>query len=115
MAVIAKNKGPLYFQPESIITNGRAIIKFNSWPFSVCTKIQPVAIKVSRPLLDIFVTTAEASYWTNFFFYLFSPCTVYTLHFLPAREKKGTTDAEFAEKIRQDVASALKVVFNLMK
>lgn len=107
--VISKNKEPLYFQPESTITNGKALIKFNTWPFTLCTKIQPITIKVYRPLLDISVTTATGSYWTNFFYYLFCPCTIYTLEFLNACEKKGLTDAQFAEKIRQDIASSLNV------
>lgn len=107
--MISNNKERLYFQPESTITNGRALIKFNTWPFSICAKVQPITIKVYRPMLGISVTTATATYWTNFFFYLFCPCTIYTLQFLSASEKKGHNDAEFAEKIRKDIATSLKV------
>lgn len=107
--MISNNKEPLYFQPESSITNGKALIKFNTWPFSICTKVQPITINVYRPMLGISVTTASGTYWTNFFFYLFCPCTIYNLKFISACEKKGLTDAEFAEKIRNDLASSLKV------
>lgn len=40
---------------------------------------------------------------------MFSPATIYNLHFLPVLEKKNLTDAEFAEIVRQNIATMLKV------
>ncbi|KAJ8955974.1 hypothetical protein NQ318_006245 [Aromia moschata] len=40
---------------------------------------------------------------------MFSPCTNYKLKFLSPLEKKSHSDAEFAEVVRQNIATALKV------
>lgn len=102
-------KVPVYFRPEAKITNGRALLKFKTYPFSFSSKVQPLCIEISRPYLGISVSTLGAGYWDNLFFFMFSPITVYNLEFLPVVEKKSYTDAEFAEAVRQNISSALKV------
>ncbi|XP_072263106.1 lipid droplet-regulating VLDL assembly factor AUP1 [Pyxicephalus adspersus] len=43
---------PLLLFPEEEMTNGQAgLLQFSSWPFSLSDAIQPLALRVSRPLL----------------------------------------------------------------
>lgn len=104
------NIQPLYIHPEGVSTNGRALLKFETWPFQHVERVQPIAITIARPTpLNIAVSTIEGTYLTDLFFYLFSPYTVYELTFLPICEKKSMGDEEFAEKIRRDIAQCLQI------
>lgn len=111
LRLVTEEKVPVYFRPEAKITNGRALLKFKSYPFSFSSKVQPLCIEVSRPYLGISVCTLGSGYWDNVFFFLFSPMTVYNVQFLPVLEKKNLSDADFAEIVRQNISSALKVFF----
>ncbi|KRT82808.1 hypothetical protein AMK59_3061 [Oryctes borbonicus] len=107
--VVSESKVPIYFQPESIITNGRALLKFSIWPFTLCNKVQPVTITINRPGLDIPISTIYSGYWSDLFFFMFVPCTVYRIKFLPAVEKKGLSEETFINKVRLNIANDLKV------
>ncbi|EFA08762.1 lipid droplet-regulating VLDL assembly factor AUP1 [Tribolium castaneum] len=106
---LSEQQIPVHFTPEEKITNGKALLKFKSYPFSLTNKVQPVCISIERPFLDLSVTTLRSSYWTDVLFYMFSPLTNYKLKFLPPLEKKSVAEAEFSEIVRQNIASALKV------
>ncbi|KAJ8964301.1 hypothetical protein NQ314_005001 [Rhamnusium bicolor] len=106
---ISEKKLPVYFAPEGKLTNGKALIKFKSYPFQFTPKVQPVCISIERPFLDISVTTLGSSYFSDVFFFMFSPLTNYKLKFLSPLEKKIQSDSEFAEIVRQNIAAALKV------
>lgn len=106
---ISEKKIPLYFSPEGKPTNGKALIKFKSYPFQFATKVQPICITVERPFLNISVTTLGSSYFSDVFFFMFSPLTNYRLQFLSPLEKKNHSDSEFAEIVRQNIATELKV------
>lgn len=110
LRLISEEKIPAYFRPEAKITNGRALLKFKTYPFTFSTKVQPLCIEISRPYLGISVCTLGSGYWDNVFFFMFSPITVYTLEFLPVLEKKHVSDAAFAEIVRQNISLALKVL-----
>lgn len=107
---IVNNSVPLLFQPENKITNGETLLKFKEWPFSLTNEVQPVFLKVYRPVFDISVTTIESSYWSDIFWYLFSPYTIYHLSFLPVTEKGELTDSEYADEVRKSMAIAMKVI-----
>ncbi|KAG5887830.1 hypothetical protein JTB14_022688 [Gonioctena quinquepunctata] len=100
---------PLYFAPEGKPTNGKALLKFKTYPFEFTSKIQPICISIERPLLDISVTTLGTSYSSDLFYFMFCPITVYKLKFLTPLEKKCMPDTDFAEIVRKDIASALKI------
>ncbi|XP_044270985.1 lipid droplet-regulating VLDL assembly factor AUP1-like [Tribolium madens] len=106
---LSEQQVPIHFTPEEKITNGKALLKFKSYPFSLTNKVQPVCISIERPFLDLSVTTLGASYWTDVLFYMFSPLTNYKLKFLPPLEKKSLVETEYSEVVRQNIASALKV------
>lgn len=97
------------FQPENHITNGRTLLVFRDWPFSFSNEIQPIYLTVQRPVFDLAVHTVDSNYWTDMFWYLFSPYTVYTLCYLPVAEKGELNDVEFAEQVRQEMARGMKV------
>lgn len=106
---ISEQKIPVHFTPEEKVTNGKALLKFKTYPFFITNKVQPICISIERPFLHLAVTTLGSSYWTDVLFYMFSPLTRYKLKFLPPLEKKSVAEAEFSEIVRQNIASTLKV------
>ncbi|XP_012541641.1 ancient ubiquitous protein 1 [Monomorium pharaonis] len=94
-------------QPEFGTTNSRvALLKFNSWPFSIETSVQPVAIRASRSELVPVHLTALASTWlTEVFWFMFVPYTVFTLKYLKIR--RNPDHEILVREVEQDIADAL--------
>ncbi|XP_014895982.1 lipid droplet-regulating VLDL assembly factor AUP1 [Poecilia latipinna] len=101
---------PLLVFPEEDTTNGRAgLLKFSSWPFTLTDSIQPVALRVSRPLLSL--STIESSWLTDLLWTFFSPCTVYHVSWLPPVSRQdGESTQEFANKVQELLAIELGLV-----
>ncbi|XP_054890551.1 lipid droplet-regulating VLDL assembly factor AUP1 [Poeciliopsis prolifica] len=101
---------PLLVFPEEDTTNGRAgLLKFSSWPFTLTESIQPVALRVSRPLLSL--NTVESSWLTDLLWTFFSPCTVYHVSWLPPVSRQdGESTQEFANKVQELLAIELGLV-----
>lgn len=108
-AYFVEDTTSVLFQPENRITNGKAVLKFKDWPFGFINEVQPMYLQLRRPIFDISVRTITSSYWSDIFWYLFSPWTVYNVCFLPVVERDDATDTEFAEKVRRDIAAGLQV------
>ncbi|KAK4877069.1 hypothetical protein RN001_009575 [Aquatica leii] len=108
-STITENVVPIHFQPEFKQTNGKTVLKFKTWPFEICNRVQPICVEIARPFLDIKVSTFDSAYWTDTLAYLFSPCTNYKIRFLPVVERMNLSETEFAEKVREEIAHALKV------
>lgn len=100
---------PIHLQPELKQTNGKAILKFTTWPFQLCKQVQPICIEVSRPFLDIKISTFDSVYWTDTIMYLFSPYTSYKLRFLPIVDQFDLSEIQFSDKVRENIARALQV------
>lgn len=100
---------PLHFIPEGKPTNGKALLKFKTYPFEVTTKIQPICIIIERSIIDIATSTLGSNYFIDIFYFMFCPVTNYKLKFLASLEKKTISNEEFAEITRQNIALALKV------
>ncbi|KAJ3587399.1 hypothetical protein NHX12_010997 [Muraenolepis orangiensis] len=96
--------------PEEDTTNGRAgLLKFSSWPFSLTDPVQPVALRVTRPLLAL--STPDSSWLVELLWTFFVPCTVYHVSWLPPVSRQdGESVQEFANKIQKLLASELGVV-----
>ncbi|KAM4586663.1 lipid droplet-regulating VLDL assembly factor AUP1 isoform 1-T2 [Fundulus diaphanus] len=101
---------PLLVFPEEDTTNGRAgLLKFSSWPFSLTESIQPVALRVSRPLLSM--STVESSWLIDLLWTFFAPCTVYHVSWLPPVSRQdGESTQEFANKVQELLAIELGLV-----
>ncbi|KOX78037.1 Ancient ubiquitous protein 1 [Melipona quadrifasciata] len=69
-------------QPEFGITNSRvALLKFNSWPFTIDASVQPVTIKAWRPeFIPIHLTSLASRRWIDIFWFMFVPYTVFTIN-----------------------------------
>ncbi|CAG9766909.1 unnamed protein product [Ceutorhynchus assimilis] len=104
-----EKKAPVLICPEESATNGKALLKFNSKYFSFFQKVQPLCITIKRPLLDISISTLGSTYINDILYYMFSPFTNYTVKFLPSMEKKSLSEDEFADIVRQNIASELKI------
>ncbi|XP_070693315.1 lipid droplet-regulating VLDL assembly factor AUP1 [Pempheris klunzingeri] len=101
---------PLLLFPEEATTNGRAgLLKFSSWPFSLTDSIQPVALRVTRPLIAL--STPESSWLMELLWTFFAPCTVYHVSWLPpVSRQEGESTQEFANKVQELLAGELGVV-----
>ncbi|KAK5612028.1 Ancient ubiquitous protein 1 [Crenichthys baileyi] len=101
---------PLLVFPEEDTTNGRAgLLKFSSWPFSLTESIQPVALRVSRPVLSL--STVESGWLIDLLWTLFAPCTVYHVSWLPPVSRHdGESTQEFANKVQELLAIELGLV-----
>ncbi|XP_073343320.1 lipid droplet-regulating VLDL assembly factor AUP1 [Pagrus major] len=101
---------PLLLFPEEDTTNGRAgLLKFSSWPFSLTDSIQPVALRVTRPLIAL--STPESSWMMELLWTFFVPCTVYHVSWLPPVSRQdGESMQEFANKVQELLAGELGLV-----
>lgn len=94
-------------QPEFGTTNNRvALLKFNSWPFSIETSVQPVAIKASRPdFVPVHLTTLTSTWWTEVLWFMFVPYTIFTLKYLKIR--RNPDHEILVREVEKDIADAL--------
>uniref|UniRef100_A0A7N9AT76 Lipid droplet-regulating VLDL assembly factor AUP1 n=1 Tax=Mastacembelus armatus TaxID=205130 RepID=A0A7N9AT76_9TELE len=101
---------PLLLFPEEDTTNGRVgLLKFSSWPFSLTDSVQPVALRVTRPLIAS--STLESSWLMELLWTFFVPCTVYHVSWLPPVSRQdGESAQEFANKVQELLAGELGVV-----
>ncbi|XP_074677748.1 lipid droplet-regulating VLDL assembly factor AUP1 isoform X2 [Strix aluco] len=101
---------PLLLFPEEAATNGRAgLLRFSSWPFSVLDVVQPVALRVQRPLIT--VSVADSSWITELLWTFFVPFTVYQVRWMPSVPRRAEELSEdFALRVQELLAMELGVV-----
>ncbi|XP_043259718.1 lipid droplet-regulating VLDL assembly factor AUP1-like [Colletes gigas] len=104
---LSTSKSNIVLQPEFGITNSRvALLKFNSWPFVIETSVQPVTIKTWRPeFIPIHVTSLGSTWWTDIFWFMFVPYTVFTFKYL--KIKKNVDCEVLAREVEKDIATSL--------
>ena len=106
---ISQSEWNVAIQPEFSATNSRvALLKFNSWPFSVESSVQPVVIQARRPdVLAVNLTSISSTWWTDVFWFMFVPYTVFTLTYLKV---KSHSDHEvLARQVESDIAKLLNI------
>ncbi|XP_007523424.1 lipid droplet-regulating VLDL assembly factor AUP1 isoform X1 [Erinaceus europaeus] len=93
--------------PEEEATNGReGLLRFSSWPFSIQDVVQPLTLRVQRPLVS--VTVSDASWISELLWSLFVPFTVYQVRWLhPVHRQLEEGNEEFALRVQQLVAREL--------
>ncbi|XP_045142685.1 lipid droplet-regulating VLDL assembly factor AUP1 isoform X2 [Echinops telfairi] len=98
---------PLLLFPEEAATNGReGLLHFSSWPFSIQDVVQPLTLRVQRPLVS--VTVSDASWVSELLWSLFVPFTVYQVRWLrPVHRQRQEGNEEFALRVQQLVAKEL--------
>jgi len=98
---------PLLTFPEGTMTNGKAgWLKFNNWPFSLDTPVQPLVIRLKRPnFVDVVPTTVGSGLLADVFWFLCVPFTVFELCWLPEMKmEKGETSESFTRKVETVMA-----------
>lgn len=103
---------PILAHPEGDTTNGRVgLLKFSTWPFCVGEPISPVILHVRRPyLLNVSTSVLGSRWWSDLFWFLFSPCTIFTIRYLPEmRREAGKSEEDFTREVQKAMASALGV------
>lgn len=108
-----KSNYPCLYFPEQTCTNGKCyLLKFDLFPFDLenVQTIQPVCLKVTRPLLPLSVNYVFTNDFLNFLLTLFCPITFYNVFFLDLQYKKDLATSElFAQHVRQLIASKLEL------
>lgn len=104
---LSNSKCNVVLQPEFGTTNSRvALLKFNSWPFTIETSVQPIAIKAQRPeFVSIRVTSLASTWWTDVFWFMFVPYTVFTFKYL--KVKKNANCEVLVREIEKEIATSL--------
>ncbi|XP_017876487.1 ancient ubiquitous protein 1-like [Ceratina calcarata] len=97
----------IVIQPEFGTTNSRvALLKFNSWPFTVEASVQPIAIKAWRPdFVPIGLSSLASRWWTDVFWFMFVPYTVFTIKYL--RTKQNPDCEALVRDVEKDIATSL--------
>ncbi|XP_010127691.1 PREDICTED: ancient ubiquitous protein 1, partial [Chlamydotis macqueenii] len=112
LKVYSSHRGnpPLLLFPEEAATNGRAgLLRFSSWPFSILDAVQPVALRVQRPLIT--VSVADSSWITELLWTFFVPFTVYQVRWMPSVPRRAEELSEdFALRVQELLAVELGVV-----
>lgn len=104
---LSTSKSNIVIQPEFGITNSRvALLKFNSWPFTIEASVQPVSIKAWRPdFVSIRLASLASRWWTDVFWFMFVPYTVFTFKYLKIKQN---SDCEvLVREIEKDIADSL--------
>lgn len=101
---------PLLLFPEEEMTNGKVgLLKFSSWPFSVNSTLQPVALTIKRPFIS--ASVVESSWVSELLWMFFTPFTVYQVRWLPTMsQREGESDEEFAIRVQEHLALELGIV-----
>ncbi|XP_015524503.1 lipid droplet-regulating VLDL assembly factor AUP1-like isoform X1 [Neodiprion pinetum] len=96
-------------QPEFGSTNSRvALLKFNSWPFSIQSSIQPVVIKTQRPeFVGVKLTSVASTWWMDVFWFMFVPYTIFTLRYL--KVKRNMDSEVLAREVEREIADTLGI------
>ncbi|KFP34619.1 Ancient ubiquitous protein 1, partial [Chlamydotis macqueenii] len=121
LKVYSSHRGnpPLLLFPEEAATNGRAgllrlrifsgAVMACSWPFSILDAVQPVALRVQRPLIT--VSVADSSWITELLWTFFVPFTVYQVRWMPSVPRRAEELSEdFALRVQELLAVELGVV-----
>lgn len=106
---LSTTKCKIALQPEFNTTNSRvALLKFNSWPFSIEQSVQPVAIKTWRPdFVPVRLTAMASAWWIDVFWFMFVPYTVFIIKYL---KRKTNADYEvLVREVEKDIATALGI------
>jgi len=100
---------PLFVFPEGATSNGKGLLRFESFAFSLGAPVQPVAVKVHRRF-PIRASLLQAAYTRDLLWTLFCPFTEIEFTVLPAQQRtEGEHPAAFAERVRQKIARKLVV------
>ncbi|GAB6023444.1 Ancient ubiquitous protein 1 [Chamberlinius hualienensis] len=103
---------PILVHPEEATTNGTVgLLKFSTWPFCVNCPISPVIIQVKRlAFLNISPSVLGSRWWSDLFWFIFSPCTIFTVRYLPDMKYDIETSVEdFTKQVQETMSNALKI------
>ncbi|XP_078080521.1 lipid droplet-regulating VLDL assembly factor AUP1 isoform X2 [Mustelus asterias] len=102
-------RGLLLF-PEDETTSGKVgLLKFSSWPFTIDSIVQPLALTVKRPFVS--VNVVESSWVTELLWMFFIPFTVYQVRWLSSMSQMDEeSEEEFAVRVQEHLAVELSVV-----
>ncbi|KHJ98255.1 hypothetical protein OESDEN_01760 [Oesophagostomum dentatum] len=79
---------PLLAFPEGAITNGHTgLLKFSPWPCEVSDQIQPLVLRISRPLFNVSPAVLGSSWISDVLWFIFLPFSIYDLKWLPVLQR----------------------------
>ncbi|XP_014242079.1 ancient ubiquitous protein 1-like isoform X1 [Cimex lectularius] len=108
-AQIDKDDRPVLIQPEETTSGKECLLKFKTTAAQLCNRVQPVAVFTERSIwANTAPTVLGSSAFLDFFWFLFSPHTVFKIKYLDVLTRKpDETDDAFTERMRTQIATAL--------
>lgn len=100
---------PLCYFPEGWDTNGKGLLVYQRYMFSVVEHIVPCALRVSVPFAPIRPGMLGSSIFREIMWLLFSPCYSYHMCILPAIHRGKDSPTEFANRCQRLTALALGI------
>ena len=85
LQVIADKTGAITFPEEETTTAKSGLLKFQLGSFEKHKRnnpslpVQPLSLRISRPFPSFAITVLDSQSWTDVFFLLFSPCTIFNI------------------------------------
>ncbi|XP_054718260.1 lipid droplet-regulating VLDL assembly factor AUP1 homolog isoform X2 [Uloborus diversus] len=106
---LKKSEVPVLIFPEGATTNGKkGLLKFNTWPFLLDQAVQPIALRISRPqLFQVAPSVLGSRWWSDMFWFLFLPYTIFTVKYLPKQEKGEDSSDDFCKRVQNIIAREL--------
>ncbi|KAH3744880.1 ancient ubiquitous protein 1 [Pelomyxa schiedti] len=95
--------------PEGCVTNGKGVMRYHKFLFSLGEAVTPVAIRVTRPF-PIHMDTLCTPVWHNIIWLCLVPWQIWHMQVLPPMYPRSDESAEqFADRVQQATAKALGV------
>ncbi|XP_012255620.2 lipid droplet-regulating VLDL assembly factor AUP1-like [Athalia rosae] len=106
---LSSSTNNIALQPEFGSTNSRvALLKFNSWPFSIQSSVQPVVIRTKRPdFVSVKLTSVASTWWMDVFWFMYVPYTIFSLTYL--KVKRNMDSELLAREVEREIAVTLGI------
>ncbi|VDM54107.1 unnamed protein product [Angiostrongylus costaricensis] len=83
-------------------------VHFSSWPCEASSRVQPLAVRISRPLFSVSPSVLGSTWWADVAWFAFVPLTVYHFNWLPVMERGDQEAAEdFSKRVEFCIAEQL--------
>ncbi|XP_032794290.2 lipid droplet-regulating VLDL assembly factor AUP1 [Daphnia magna] len=116
LQVIAGAPRVTIFPEDETTTAKSGLLKFQPGKFDQHKRnnpklpVQPLSLKVSRPFPPFAVTVLDSQPWTDAFFLLFSPCTIFNIKFLDPADCREDEELEaYVNRIESAISQDLGI------
>eukprot|EP01105_Mastigella_eilhardi_P025865 TRINITY_DN7199_c0_g1_i1.p1 TRINITY_DN7199_c0_g1~~TRINITY_DN7199_c0_g1_i1.p1 ORF type:complete len:359 (+),score=96.15 TRINITY_DN7199_c0_g1_i1:18-1094(+) len=103
------SKLPILCFPEGCVTNGKNLLKYHKFLFSLGEPVQPISVRVTRPV-PVHMDTLCTPVWHNIIWLCLVPWQTWHVKILPAQfPREDETPEQFADRVQSVTSQALGV------